>query len=276
MLIEFVGDKPADQLTGVDLLVLVRRALESGRMPAGINVNLRCLHAFGRWCAKQKLLDRDNPFAGVDLLKVPATPIRYLNHEEFRRIYNAESKPLLGQIYLVALVTGQRCGDVLRLRWEMIDLQRAVIRLVNKKTNRLNTIPIHSMLMEVLQKMGLKSEGPLFVGRRGEKLTVSYASHQFLKAARRARVDGVTFHTLRKTFASWLALSGVGLHEIQKLLGHSSVTLTEKYYASLCASELHGTIARLQPVTGSLPNLVSGPQPNADMTVHRVRPMMIR
>ena len=195
------------------------------------------------------------------MLKVRAKAIRFLTRDEFQKIYNLEKKPLLRHIYLVALVTGQRCSDVISLRWEMLDMKRAVIRLVNKKTNRLNTIPMHPMLFDVLNELGMKAAGPLFQGRYGEKLTVGYISHAFRRTAKKAGIDDVSFHTLRKTFASWLALSGVGLHEIQKLLGHSSVLLTEKYYASLCSSELHGTVAKLMPVTGSVPNIISGPEP---------------
>jgi integrase len=255
-----IPDAIASTYNGIDLLRFVRCVIDSGRRPSGINVDLRNLKAFGRWCEKQKLLERDNPFATVELLKVTAKPIRYLSSEEFRLIYAAEQKPLLRQIYLVALLTGQRCSDVLRLQWEHIDLQRAVIRTRNTKANRLCTLPLHPTLIGVLQAMGTKTEGPVFVGRRGEKLTACYVSHSFKRAAISAQIEDVSFHVLRKTFASWLALSGVGLHDIQKLLGHSSVTLTERYYAGLVASDLHDVVARLQLVNGSMPTSSLYPQ----------------
>jgi integrase len=247
-LLNSLPDKPAQEYTGLDLLQIVQQAIAKGRKPNGVNVNLRCLHSFGRWCAKQKLLPQDNPFANVELLKVTRAPIRYLSHEEFRKIFQAEKSQTMRSIYLVALLTGQRCGDVLRLTWENVDMSRMALRVRNSKTNRLNTIPLHPMLMEVLHDLGVKQSGPLF----GQHFTPGYVSHRFLATARRAKVQDCTFHTLRKTFASWLALSGIGLHEIQKLLGHASVMLTERYYSALVASNMHGHIAKLAPVTGSV------------------------
>jgi integrase len=256
-LLSGLPDKPADTYTGLELLQLVQHAVEAGRKPNGINVNLRRLHNFGRWCERQKLLPPDNPFSQVELLKVPRVPIRYLSHEEFRQIFQAEKSKMMRSVFLVALLTGQRLSDICRLQWENVDMSHMVLRVRNTKSNRLNVLPLHPMLMEVLHDLGVRRAGPLF----DKTYTASYVSHRFLSAARKAKVDDATFHTLRKTFASWLVLQGVELHQIQKLLGHASVTLTERYHAALVASDMHGQVAKLMPVTGSIP-IQTGPSPN--------------
>ena len=52
------------------------------------------------------------------------------------------------------------------------------------------------------------------------------------------------FHHLRHTFASWLVQAGAGIYEVQKLLGHSSVAVTQ-VYAHLAPSELHATVGKI-------------------------------
>ena len=56
------------------------------------------------------------------------------------------------------------------------------------------------------------------------------------------------FHSLRHTFATWLVQDGVNIYEVQKLLGHSSVKVTE-IYSHLVANELHNAVNKLSIFT---------------------------
>jgi integrase len=55
----------------------------------------------------------------------------------------------------------------------------------------------------------------------------------------------LNFHSLRTSFASWLALDGVSIYQISKLLGHSDVKITQEYYAHLEPAELHDVVDRI-------------------------------
>ncbi len=55
------------------------------------------------------------------------------------------------------------------------------------------------------------------------------------------------FHSLRHTFATWLVQEGVSIYEVQQLLGHSSISVTQ-VYSHLAASELHGAVNKIQVV----------------------------
>ena len=146
----------------------------------------------------------------------------------------------------------------------------SMIRTRNQKANRLSSLPISPTLDQVLRDMRpAGAQGRLFSGRGAARLTVGYVSHQFKVAARAAGIMDVSLHTLRKTFGGWLALSGVDLRSIQALLGHSSIVLTERYYAALQTSNLHGIVAMIAPVTGSLPQLTAGAPPDARFGVQR-------
>lgn len=52
------------------------------------------------------------------------------------------------------------------------------------------------------------------------------------------------FHSLRRTFATWLAQNGAGIYEVQKLMGHSSVAVTQ-VYSHLVPSELHSAVDKI-------------------------------
>ena len=63
-------------------------------------------------------------------------------------------------------------------------------------------------------------------------------------ACGRVGLEGVTFHTLRHTFASWLVMEGVRLFEVSKLLRHASIQIIERY-AHLAPDHLHNAVDNL-------------------------------
>ena len=64
-------------------------------------------------------------------------------------------------------------------------------------------------------------------------------------ACRRVGLEGVTFHTLRHTCASWLVMEGVPLFEVSKLLRHASIQMTERY-AHLAPDHLRDAVASIK------------------------------
>ena len=67
-------------------------------------------------------------------------------------------------------------------------------------------------------------------------------------ACKRVGLEGVSFHTLRHTGASWLGqMSGVEALTIRDLLGHSSITMTDRYMHSDQA-DIHDAVRKLKPI----------------------------
>jgi integrase len=67
-------------------------------------------------------------------------------------------------------------------------------------------------------------------------------------AVEAAKLDDLTFHTLRHTFASWAMMRGASLKELQELVGHSSLTMTMRY-AHLSPDRLRSAVSRLDGLT---------------------------
>jgi len=68
--------------------------------------------------------------------------------------------------------------------------------------------------------------------------TKDFVSHKFKKEARRLGIPDIRFHDLRRTFGYNLIRQGRPIYEVSKLLGHSSVTTTERHYAPLLATDI--------------------------------------
>ena len=117
----------------------------------------------------------DNPFKAVRILPdsgdhvVNRTP---LDGCEIRRLLKAaESDPLSCDLIVAGLSTGLRRGDVCRLRWEQVDLDRGALRLVTAKTGASLTLPVLPKLREVLQRRArLRSDGCAHVFPEAEAL----------------------------------------------------------------------------------------------------------
>lgn len=138
------------------------------------------------------------------------------------------SKPL----FLLALYTGLRRSDLRLLKWESIDLQAGVIRLIMRKTKRpvlLPLVPRVRAALDLCRKRKITSEYVLHTPE-GKPYSVSTIKRYFKTAKALA---GITrrfrFHDQRHTFASTLASKGINSFVLRDLLGHASIVTTSRY-----------------------------------------------
>lgn len=185
-----------------------------------------------------------NPCRSLDPIKLPKPSDRYLSKDEWLRLDAAASEPLRS-IARVAVTTGMRCGEILNLEWGDLSFRRDEITIRETKNSEWRVIPMERASAHFPAQRGLASER-VFTGTDGRPLTVSGVSKQFSRLTRSCRVDGVSFHTLRHTYASWYVQDGGDLYKLQRLLGHKTPTMTQRY-AKLRIDDLRtktGTAAR--------------------------------
>jgi integrase len=138
----------------------------------------------------------------------------------------------LKPMFVVALETGLRKSDLLNLRWNQVDFAAGFIRLMMKKTKRWAVVPISQLCREALDECRRRPVVSEFVfvtdeGRQVADITLRRA---FLRAKRIAKITRrFRFHDLRHSAACTLASMGVSLQVIQKILGHTSIKMTERY-----------------------------------------------
>ncbi len=123
-----------------------------------------------------------------------------------------------------------RRGEIFNLKWENLDLDRRLIKVEKTKSGKLRFIPINNTLFEELLKLKGKNEDSPYVFFNPEtRKPFRDVSAAFKGACRRAKIEGLRFHDLRHTFASRLIELGADIVTVQNLLGHSTVTTTQRY-----------------------------------------------
>lgn len=174
---------------------------------------------------------RENPARGIRKCKEAPWRRKFVFSEAELQGLVDHAAPHLRAILAAAIGTGLRRGDILGLRWNQVDFEHNVITLYMQKTGEAIEIPMLSMVRELLWRHHLTAgETPfVFTYRPGER--IGSVKTAFAGALRRSGLagKGYRFHDLRRTFATMLYNRGVHLTKIQRLLGHKSVTTTERY-----------------------------------------------
>lgn len=208
----------------------VQRRLE-GAAPATVNKELQLVrHAFNlamrewEWC-------RTNPMHRVALEQVRNEVDRWLTVEEETRLMAVSSAWLQG-IIVFALNTGMRQGEILHLHWEHIDFERGVLIVMKSKNGTRRTIPLITPVFKLLSEMQVRTgqtTGPVFLSPRGRALKVRYLVREFCSARDQAGIPDFRFHDMRHTLATRLVQQGVDLYTVQRILGHKTGIMTQRY-----------------------------------------------
>jgi site-specific recombinase XerD len=167
--------------------------------------------------------------AAREPLKLP----EILTRDELTRLFSLTRRPKHRALLLTTYAAGLRASEAVALQLRDLDGERGVIRVRQGKGARDRTTLLSPYLLEALREYW-RQERPdrwLFPSRheRGH-LCAGAAKHLYAKAKQRAGIEKPGgLHTLRHTFATHLLEAGVGLHTLQRLLGHKSLRSTAHY-----------------------------------------------
>ena len=131
-----------------------------------------------------------------------------------------------------ALNTGMRQGEILNLQWQEVDFLRGTLIVMKSKNGTRRTIPLNAKVYELLaakQAITGLSRGPVFKTPLGNLLQVRFLVREFCEARNRAGIPDFRFHDMRHTFATRLVQRGVDLYKVQRLLGHKTNLMTQRY-----------------------------------------------
>ena len=122
-----------------------------------------------------------------------------------------------------AICTGMRRGEILRVSWQDIDLLNGIIHIYESKSGNKREVPIMSSLKQILLTMNPQKSGVLF------PFTETMVEYDYKRALKKSNITGIRFHDLRHTFASHFMMNGGSLTDLQRILGHSDLKLTQRY-----------------------------------------------
>lgn len=175
----------------------------------------------------------DSPMKKVSKPKEGRARDRFLSHDEKDRLLRAckaSSNPHLFTVVSLAIFTGMRFSEIVTLSWNDIDFVNKIITLQKTKNGEKRYIPITTSIEELLSNLRDR-QGLLFKSFRPDnKKGVINIRKAFEKALVESQLrEGVRFHDLRHTAASYLAMNGATQGELMEILGHKSPSQTKRY-----------------------------------------------
>ena len=210
--------------------------------------------------AKRLGLLQENPACRVKPPKVNNVLLRYLTPEQEARLYDHLSQKY-HSIVKVALNTGCRQGELLRLRWKEVDWNIGVMTIHETKSGDSRSVPLNSEVQSVL--VAIHDQTCPDPHDRIFSFDDRYLRRAFDKAVKAAGLDPFRFHDLRHTFASRLAMQGCNDRTLMALGGWKSPRMLSRY--------AHLTPAHLwQAVEGLVGNSSGGQTRTVTKTVNSV------
>jgi integrase len=235
---------PVAKLTKAQVMTL-RDDLARHKSAATVNGAITCLSS-----AFSDFVDRGwvpvNPVRGVKRVRAGESVYTWISSREDITKLLVECPRGIRELAAWALGTGLRISELTSLRWADIDLERRLIavhrgRQGTTKSGKVRHVPILNALLSLMREMALQRDGAELVfpgepdkdGSRRPRSLVGVRV-PFKQAAKRAGLStALRFHDLRHTFASHWVLDGGDIFRLSKILGHSSVVITQKTYAHL-------------------------------------------
>ncbi|ALA60187.1 tyrosine-type recombinase/integrase [Nitrospira moscoviensis] len=197
--------------------------------PAAANKAATFLRGLYNWAIRMELLTCPNPVTGLIRFRQYARE-RFLTAEEVRRfMVGLPYLPIKPRAFLsVLLMTGSRRGEALGMRWSEIDLEHRLWRKSRTKNGTSQLVQIPVQVADALSLLPRESEW-VFPGANGRHWSTTSADKTWAAIRARWNMNDVTLHDLRRSCASYMAISGENLPTIQNVLNHRSLHQTSVY-----------------------------------------------
>jgi integrase len=202
---------------------ILRSYINDNPLPTNPNTRaifIRTINACWNWGLKQGLIDKANKLEG-DTKGEPRQ--RVYTADELDLLFNQITDEDFNAFVHFAYYTGARSGEIRCLSRENV-LDESLV--VNGKTGR-RIVKLNSQAQKIMQH-----QDPLW------SYSKDFVSHKFKQEVRKLDIKDARFHDLRRTFGLNLIKQGMSIYKVSKLLGHSSVRITEQHYAPLLTVEI--------------------------------------
>lgn len=253
-----LGKVPLSKLSAQQVQSLYARKLDEGLAPATVRQLHAVLHKALHTALRLGLVHR-NVADMVDAPRVPRKEMAILSEEQAQSLLAAARGDRLEALYVVALGTGMRLGELLGLRWRDVDLEAAQLRVTAtlqretvgepvfaepKTAQSRRRVALASTVVAALRQHRVRQlEERLRVGEAwidrdlvfcdetGEVLDgISVLRYEFYPLLKKAGLPRMRFHDLRHTAATLLLARGVDVKVVSEMLGHATIAVTLAIY----------------------------------------------
>lgn len=263
--IQEIGAMPIDKIKPFHLQQLYRKKLESGKLngKGGLSSTTvrrihNVLHKAFSTAVKWQLL-QVNPADAVDAPRQNKNEMSYLTRDQVEDFLEAAEDSSYKPLYLTAIMTGLRRGELLGLRWSDVDLatgqatiKQTIVKLhdgslaveMPKTKSSARTVAFSSSVTAALKdhkraqaehrlKLGESYENNnlIFASASGTPINPGNLYRHFKATLRKAQLPNIRFHDLRHTHATLMLEQGVHVKVVSERLGHSSIQITLDTYS---------------------------------------------
>jgi integrase/recombinase XerD len=222
------------------------------RNPGGINIVVRAMKPFLLWLHNNGHISR---LVKLTKQREPRLIIETLSEDHIQRLirYNP-SVPAMRRIHTIAMLildSGLRISEALTLRKEDVDMNNLLVKIMGKGS-RERIVPfsvaMRKQLYQYMKRQKKNDAQYVFPARTGTLLNYHNAMRDLRLMGEAARVPRLHFHLLRHTMATHYIRNGGDAFSLQRILGHSSITTTQKY-VHLITADLQAVHDRRSPVS---------------------------
>ena len=187
-----------------------------------------------------------SPCVGLSKFREGPLRERYLSREELPRFMRAlaqEDDTLSKAAILLLLFTGCRRNEILSMKWDQVRLDEGKIYLPLTKNGKSRMIILNQKSSEILQDLAFtkniyertKNSQYVFPSRQGTNKGHIYDLRKtLLNVCKASKIYNFRTHDLRHTYASIAVSNGINLYAVQRLLGHSDISMTQRYSHLSC------------------------------------------
>lgn len=222
----------------------LRTELAKGSGDAAANHAVKLVRVIFNKLIEWDDFDGPNPAASVKILTIKARE-RFLQKDELPRLFTAleaTANTTIRDYILLSIFTGARKANVLSMRFDAIDFDRAEWRIADTKNGDPLIVQLPAEAVHILKMRRKDLTSWVFPGR-GKSGHLRSPKRGVSAILADAGIENLRIHDLRRTLGSWQAITGSSLAIIGKSLGHRSVTATQ-IYARLSADPVRDSVAR--------------------------------
>lgn len=262
--IKYLRERGKYTVTGSDrtkMFNFPEKRADYGKRISDVTINnyIRNIKVFFNYLSDTREI-KQNPAKMVKQIKVARKPLHYMTDGEYRRFLDTMDLSKLSEYrdYMIVntlMDTGMRIGECLLIRVDDVDLRDRAIHLEADQTKgKTGRYVFFSQKLATQLKRWVNYKDRyletdlMFPTIRNTTMQVTNFETQIRKYAKRAEIKDVHPHVFRNNFAKRFLLSGGDIYTLSRILGHSSVEVTEKAYLDLDANDLKMQYASHSPL----------------------------